>query len=93
MKNMEIRQFIIPNLPYAFVFWFFSKAAEGYRLCGGTNMVEKMMGMLSGLGDIITQDPLPSFQPYDLLAGVCGAAVVWMAVYFREKTPKSSATA
>lgn len=32
MKNIEIKKYVIPNLPYVMMFWIFSKIAESYRL-------------------------------------------------------------
>ena len=43
MKNIEIKKYVIPNLPYVFMFWFFSKVAECYRLSAGGDMVTKAM--------------------------------------------------
>lgn len=88
MKNIDIKKYVLPNLPYLFIFWFFSKVAEGYRLAAGADMVTKAMGALSGLGAVISQNPLPSFYPRDLLIGVIGAVVVRAVVYFRGKNAK-----
>lgn len=88
MKNIEIKKYVLPNLPYLFIFWFFAKVAEGYRVTAGTDMVTKAMGALSGLGTVIAKNPLPSFHPRDLLIGVIGAAVVRAVVYFKGKNAK-----
>lgn len=88
MKNIEIKKYVLPNLPYLFIFWFFAKVAEGYRLAAGADMVAKAMGALSGLGAVIARNPLPSFHPRDLLIGVTGAAVVRAVVYFKGKNAK-----
>lgn len=68
--------------------WFFSKIAEGYRLSAGTDMVTKAMAALSGLGQMIAADPLPSFYPRDMLIGAAGAAAVRVAVYIKGKNAK-----
>lgn len=88
MKNIDIKKYVLPNLPYVLMFWFFSKIAEGYRLSAGTDMVTKAMAALSGLGSMIKADPLPSFYPYDLLAGMAGAAAVRAAVYIKGRNAK-----
>lgn len=88
MKNIEIKKYVIPNLPYVFLFWFFSKVAECYRLSAGGDMVTKAMAAISGLGTAISQTPLPSFHPRDLLIGVMGAAAVRAVVYFKGKNAK-----
>ena len=35
-----------PNLPYLFVFWFFSKIGTAYRIAPGTDFGTKLMGCL-----------------------------------------------
>ena len=76
MKNIEIKKYVIPNLPYVMMFWIFSKIAESYRLSAGADVVTKAMAAISDLGTAITQNPLPSFHPRDLLFGIAGAAAV-----------------
>lgn len=88
MKNIDIKKYVLPNLPYLFIFWFFVKVAEGYRLAAGADMVTKAMGALSGLGAVIAKNPLPSLHPRDLLIGVIGAAAVRAVVYFKGKNAK-----
>lgn len=88
MKNIDIKKYVLPNLPYLFIFWFFAKVAEGYRLTAGADMVTKAMGALSGLGAVIAKNPLPSLHPRDLLIGVIGAAAVRAVVYFKGKNAK-----
>lgn len=63
MKNINVKKYILPNLPYLFIFWFFTKLAQGYRLAAGSDMLTKAMGALSGLGGIITRNPLPTSTP------------------------------
>ena len=74
--SIDIKKYVVPNLPYVMMFWFFSKIAEGYRLSAGTDAVTKAMAAVSGLGATITANPLPSFHPRDLLIGIAGAAAV-----------------
>lgn len=76
------------NGRYVFMFWFFDKVGEGYRLAAGADMVTKAMGAVSGLGEIISHNPLPSFNPQDLLIGLIGAAVIRAAVYMKAKNAK-----
>ena len=71
-----------------FLFWFFSKLAEGYRLSAGINMIAKFSGAVSGLGTVITHNPLPSFHPRDLFIGIAGAVIIRAVVYFRGKNAK-----
>ena len=86
--SIDIKKYVVPNLPYVMMFWFFSKIAEGYRLSAGTDAVTKAMAAVSGLGATITANPLPSFHPRDLLIGIAGAAAVRAVVYFKGKNAK-----
>ena len=45
----KIRKYVLPNLPYLFVFWFFSKIGTAYRIAPGTDFGTKLMGMLDTL--------------------------------------------
>ena len=86
--KLDLKKYILPNLPYLFLFWFFTKVAQGYRLAVGTDAVTKAMGALSGLGALLSENPLPSFHPRDLLIGAIGAAAVRAVVYFKAKNAK-----
>lgn len=86
--KFDVKKFLILNFPYVFMFWFFDKVGEGYRLAAGADMVTKAMGAVSGLGEIISHNPLPSFNPQDLLIGLIGAAVIRAAVYMKAKNAK-----
>ena len=86
--SIDIKKYVVPNLPYVMMFWFFSKIAEGYRLSAGADAVTKAMAAVSGLGATITANPLPSFHPRDLLIGIAGTAAVRAVVYFKGKNAK-----
>lgn len=88
MKDIHIKKYVIPNLPYVSMFWIFSKVAECYRISAGDDMVTKAMAAVSGLGTALTQDPLPSFHPRDILVGVAAAVAVRAAVYLKGKNAK-----
>ena len=88
MKNLDIKKYLVPNLPYLMMFWFFSKVAEGYRLNAGTDAVSRAMEAVSGLGTLISKNPLPSFHPRDLLFGTVAAVIIRVVVYFKAKNAK-----
>ena len=39
----KIRKYVLPNLPYLFVFWFFSKIGTAYRIAPGADFGTKLM--------------------------------------------------
>lgn len=88
MSGEDLKKHILKNLPYVLVFWFFCKAAGAFRLSAGTDVVTRTVAALSGLGAYITRSPFPGTNPYDLMAGLLGAAAVRAAVYFKGKNAK-----
>lgn len=88
MKQLDIKKLLLQNFPYVFLFWFFDRVGEGWRLAAGADVVEKAMGMVSYLGQLITRNPLPSLHPQDLLVGLIGAVAVRVAVYFKAQNAK-----
>ncbi len=86
--KLDVKKILLPNLPYVFIFWFFNRVAEGCRLAEGADMVTKAMGAVSGLGTLISKNPLPSFHPRDLLFGAAGAVIIRAVVYFKAKNAK-----
>ena len=86
--KLDVKKILLPNLPYVFIFWFFNRVAEGCRLAEGADMVTKAMGAVSGLGTLISKNPLPSFYPRDLLLGAAGAVIIRAVVYFKAKNAK-----
>ena len=87
INTAKIKRYVLPNLPYALMFWFFSKCGEAYRLAPGRDMLQKLM---SGIGNLNTAlaRPLPSFDPFDLVVGLVGAAAVYLFVYIKKKNAK-----
>ena len=87
MTTEKIRKYVIPNLPYIFLFWFFNKIGEAYRLADGADTLRKIMGSMNTLSKAMSR-PLPSFYPYDLLLGIIGAVIIYTVVYFKKKNAK-----
>lgn len=88
MNVIDVKKRVLPYMPYVFVFWFFSKLAESYRLSTGADMVAKGMAAVSGLGAAIAGNPFPSFSPKDFLFGAMSAVIIRAVVYFRGKNAK-----
>ncbi len=86
--RFDVKKFLILNFPYVFIFWFFDRVGEAYQLAAGADMVAKGMGAISSLGEIISQNPLLSFHPQDLIVGLVGAVCVRAAVYIKAKNAK-----
>jgi type IV secretion system protein VirD4 len=82
-----LKKRIMPNVPYVFVFWFANKIGTAYRLADGKDVVNKIAGSVNTLGDAM-KNIVPSLHPFDLLIGVCGAALIFLVVYIKGKNAK-----
>ena len=83
LDTKKIKKLILPNLPYAFLFWLFCKVGEAYRHAPGADIPHKMMATVSKLNAAMS-NPLPSFNPFDLLIGLIGAAAVYGFVQYKK---------
>ena len=83
----RIRKIVIPNLPYLMLFWFFGKCGEAYRLAPGKDALRKLMGCIGSLNTVLAK-PLPSFDPFDMLVGLIGAAGAFFVVWYKRKNAK-----
>ena len=83
----RLRKYLLPNLPYVFLFWLFSKLGTAYRLAAGANLGEKLVGMLGTMGAAF-ESFAPPLVGFDLLVGQAGAAVLRLVVYFKAKNAK-----
>jgi len=83
INTRKIKQIALPNLPYVFLFWLFAKIGEAYRITPGVDMLRKAMGAAANLGGTLSR-PMLSFNPFDLLVGIVGAAAVYGFVMYKK---------
>ena len=86
-KRLDIKRLILLNLPYVFAFYFVDKLASVFRLAPGTELVDKLTGGFANVGTAFA-NPLPSFNPIDLLIGVSAGALLKLAVFIKSKNRK-----
>ena len=82
-----LKKRVMPYAPYAFVFWLANKIGMAYRLADGDGIIDKIAGSADSLSAAM-QNAAPSFHPFDLLIGICGAALIYAVVYFKGKNAK-----
>ena len=75
----KIRKYVLPNLPYLFVFWFFSKVGTAYRMAAGADFGTKLVGMMKTFPTAF-ENYLPGLGGPDLLVGLAGAMGMYLLV-------------
>ena len=83
----KIRKYVLPNLPYLFVFWFFSKIGTAYRIAPGTDFWTKLMGMLDTFPKAF-ETYWPGLGGIDLLVGLAGAAGMYLLIQSKIRKAK-----
>jgi len=83
-----MRKYVLPHLPYALMFWFFSKCAEAYRVSTEDEIIHRLMDAVSSLGASLS-NPLPSLHPFDLCVGLIGAATMFVVVWVKKRNAKN----
>ena len=86
-SNNKIKKYVLPNLPYLMMLWFFMKCGESYRLSVGKDSVHRLMDCISNLGSVLKQ-PFSTLVFSDFCVGLVGAAVVYLIVYIKRKNAK-----
>ena len=85
--SSKTKKLLILNIPYVLIGLFATNLGEAWRITQGTNMSEKLLNIMTGLGTAL-QNPLPSLYPMDLLVGLTVGAGMRLAVYLKGKNAK-----
>ena len=88
MNTAKIKKYILPNLPYAMVLWFFSRLAEVYRLSAELETIHRLIDTITNLSTALSS-PLPSFHPSDLGIGLIATAAVYGIVWQKKRNAKN----
>ena len=81
-----LKKQVILHLPYLLFLLVFAKLGEAVRLAPGADASQKLLGLSEGFS-LAFQSMWPG-ATLDWLAGLCGAAVVRLAVYVKGKNAK-----
>lgn len=89
MKKVNMKRLLILNVPYFVIGAVATNLGEAWRLAVGTNLSEKLQGMvIGGTFGMAFSNPLPSFYPIDLLVGATVGGALRLAVYLKGKNAK-----
>lgn len=83
----QLKKYLLPHLPYLFVFWFFSKVGTAYRTAPGSVFAEKLMGMLTTFPKVF-ENYWPGLGGLDFMVGLLGAAGMYLLVQSKIKKAK-----
>jgi len=86
-KPLNIKKFLLPNIPYVLIALFATKLGQAWRLAPGTDFSGKALHLMEGFAAAF-QSALPSFHPIDLCVGVAAALLIRLAVYVKGKNAK-----
>lgn len=87
MRKDKFKRYILPNLPYLVIFWFFLKFGTAYRIAEGADFRQKLIGTLETIGPAFGTIA-PGLYGFDWLIGLLGAVAVRLFVYFQIKSAK-----
>lgn len=74
-------------LPFLMLGYFFNKTSQAFTSADGTEMGERILNGLTNFSHAFS-NPLPSFNPIDLLVGAAGAVIIKLIVYVKGKNAK-----
>ena len=86
-KPLNIKKFLLPNIPYVLIALFATKLGQAWRLAPGTDFSGKALYLMEGFAAAF-QSALPSFHPIDLCVGVAAALLIRLIVYVKGKNAK-----
>ena len=89
MKKKNLKKLVILNIPYVIIGLVATNVGEAFRIAGGTNASEKLQSVIfDGCFGTAFSNPLPSFNPMDLLVGLAIGGILRLAVYIKGKNAK-----
>ena len=86
-KPLNIKKFLLPNIPYVFIALFATKLGQAWRLAPSMDFSGKALHLMEGFAAAF-QSALPSFHPIDLCVGVAAALLIRLIVYVKGKNAK-----
>jgi type IV secretion system protein VirD4 len=87
MKDIQVKKLVIKAVPFLIFFYLADKAGQSFRLAIGGDVSAKILNLNGGFSAAFV-DPLPSFHPQDLLVGICGAALIFLALQIKKQNAK-----
>ena len=87
--NDNIRKYVLPNLPYAFIGLLIGNVGEAYRMAIGANFGQKLVAMMQSIGPAFG-NILPGPHPSDWMVGLVGSVLLRLYVWQKSKKGNDS---
>ena len=87
MKHINLKKWLLPNLPYLLFVFLFDKVGQAVRLAPGADLSGRLLSIGEGFAAAFSSFA-PSLHPADLLVGILGAALIRLVVYVKGKNAK-----
>ena len=83
----DVKKQVILHIPYLVIALLFTKVSQAWRYASGIDIGQKILGYMDGFS-LAFNNPLPSFNPIDLLLGISFAVCLRVFVYVKSKNAK-----
>lgn len=83
----KLRKYVLPNVPYLFIFWCCLKLGTAYRMAPGVDFANKFIGTIGMIGPAFASIA-PGLVPSDWLVGMVGAVAIRLVVWSKAKKAK-----
>ena len=83
----SLKKYVLPNLPYVMMLWFFDKLGMAYRLAPGADFLKKLTASVGTINTAFAS-LAPSIHPFDLLVGIAGAGIIYGIVWNKKRNAK-----
>ena len=87
LKELDVKKVLLKSAPYVIFGYTADKISWLYRHENSANIFQKLLDTLNDFSKAF-HNPLPSFYPKDLLAGVCGGIAFFLIVYYKTANAK-----
>lgn len=78
---------VMAVLPFVMMGYFFNKISQAFTTAEGIELGDRIMNGMNGLGKVFL-NPLPGFNPIDILIGVAGGLIIKLVIYVKSKNAK-----
>jgi len=87
LENLDVKKFIILNIPYILFFYLANKAGQAFRLSPGNDTSAKVLNIQSGFAAAFS-NPLPSLNTQDLIVALIGTAAIALILHVKRQDAK-----